>query len=38
MLYKDEQGNEDKTWKAFQHKWCRPKIIWMLIKERTAGK
>jgi len=28
MLYKDEQGNEDKTWRRFQRLWSRPAIIY----------
>ena len=27
MLYKDEQGNEDKAWRKFQRIWCNPYIV-----------
>lgn len=27
MLYKDEQGHEDKEWRRFQREWCNPIIV-----------
>lgn len=27
MLYKDDAGNENKAWRAFQRQWARPAII-----------
>lgn len=27
MLYKDKNGNTDKTWRRFQREWCNPTIV-----------
>lgn len=33
MLYKNENGDEDLTWRRFQREWCRPIIVGAKIKE-----
>lgn len=33
MLYKDRDGNEDKTWRRFQREWCNPRIVGVKFKE-----
>lgn len=33
MLYKDKDGNEDKTWRQFQRLWLRPTIVYMRNKD-----
>ena len=33
MLYKDEQGNENKEWRKFQRTWCNFRITPVQIKE-----
>ncbi len=33
MLFKDDDGNEDKTWRRFQREWLRREIVGTKIKE-----
>lgn len=33
MLYKNEAGHEDKTWRKFQREWCNPWIVATNIKK-----
>lgn len=33
MLYKDNDGREDKVWRQFQREWCRPRIVGTKIKQ-----
>jgi len=33
MLYKDDQGYENKTWRKFQREWCRPRIMGAKVKQ-----
>jgi hypothetical protein len=28
MLYRDDKGDCNSAWRAFQKKWCRPAIIY----------
>jgi hypothetical protein len=37
MLYKDEQGREDKTWRQFQRTWCNKTIVGIQIKKYLGG-
>lgn len=33
MLYKDEQGHEDRQWRRFQREWCNPTIVGTKIRQ-----
>ncbi|MHB8280771.1 MAG: radical SAM protein [Candidatus Humimicrobiaceae bacterium] len=37
MLWKDENGNEDKTWRKFQREWCRPIIVGTKVRKILEG-
>lgn len=36
MLFRDEKGETDQTWRAFQREWCRPQIVGAKLKEYAA--
>lgn len=33
MLYRDENGTQDKEWRRFQREWCRPMIVGKKFRE-----
>jgi hypothetical protein len=37
MLWKDDEGNENKLWRKFQREWCRPIIVGTKVKKILAG-
>ncbi len=38
MLYKDEQGHEDRAWRQFQRTWCNPVITGAQVEKYLAEK
>lgn len=37
MLYKDEEGHEQREWRRFQREWCRPRIVGCKINQYAAA-
>jgi hypothetical protein len=37
MLFRDEQGETQTEWRAFQRLWFRPQIIYQKLKEDVNG-